>query len=131
LGDRLAAAPVWFKTHSVQLRVTPPRELARCGSETNRNPNVIDDGFRLSVAWLTAALRPVGPYPKLRMLGVFVVSSRTRARRRVLVTRVEHLGLAAELDGDDAEFASAKPKMLGKLPRHAITLVTTWFYIWD
>ena len=35
--------------------------------------------------------------PQLRMLGVFVVSSRTRARRRVQVTRVEHLGLAAEL----------------------------------
>ena len=36
--------------------------------------------------------------PQLRMMGVFVVSTRTRERRRVQVTRVEHLGLAAELE---------------------------------
>jgi hypothetical protein len=31
--------------------------------------NVTDDGFRLVVAWLTAALRPVGPYPILSLHG--------------------------------------------------------------
>ena len=31
--------------------------------------NVTDDGFRMVVAWLTAALRPVGPYPILSLHG--------------------------------------------------------------
>ena len=59
--------------------------------------------------------------PQLRMLGVFVVSSRTRARRRVQVTRVEHLGLVAELEARRSGFrvneavnvrktASSRPK---------------------
>jgi hypothetical protein len=44
---------------------------ARGGSIELLRPylNVTDDGFRLVVAWLTAALRPVGPYPILSLHG--------------------------------------------------------------
>ena len=42
--------------------------------------NVTDDGFRLVVAWLTAALRPVGPYPILSLHGEQGSAKSTLAR---------------------------------------------------
>ena len=45
-----------------------------------RYVNVTDDGFRLVVAWLTAALRPVGPYPILSLHGEQGSAKSTLAR---------------------------------------------------
>ena len=42
--------------------------------------NVTDEGFRLVVAWLTAALRPVGPYPILSLHGEQGSAKSTLAR---------------------------------------------------
>ncbi len=42
--------------------------------------NVDDDGFRLVIAWMTAALRPVGPYPILSLHGEQGSAKSTLAR---------------------------------------------------
>ena len=69
LGWELVDRPeVQFRRPEGMLPLPVP---ARGGSIELLRPyvNVTDDGFRLAVAWLTAALRPVGPYPILSLHG--------------------------------------------------------------
>ena len=49
--------------------------------------NLSDDGFRAMIAWLTAALRPVGPYPILSLHGEQGSAKSTLARRMMRFAR--------------------------------------------
>jgi hypothetical protein len=58
--------------------------------------NVDDDGFRLVIAWLTAALRPVGPYPILSLHGEQGSAKSTLARILRMLIDPQACALMAE-----------------------------------
>lgn len=64
------AAPVRFRRPRGMLALPMPSAGGGCGGLLRRFINVSDvEGLRLIVAWLVAALRPVGPYPVLLFQG--------------------------------------------------------------
>jgi hypothetical protein len=71
---------------------------ARDGSIDLLRPyvNLTDDGFRLMIAWLTAALRPVGPYPILSLHGEQGSAKSTLARILRLLIDPQSCPLLAE-----------------------------------
>jgi hypothetical protein len=93
LGDSSGAAiricaGGWEVVHRPEIKFQRPEGLLplpvpeRGGSIELLRPyvNVTDDGFRLLIAWITAALRPVGPYPILSLHGEQGSAKSTLAR---------------------------------------------------
>jgi hypothetical protein len=70
---------VWFRRAAGMLGLPVP-EPGGTLSDLRRFINVTDDDFPLLLAWLTAALRPCGPYPVLVLMGEQGVAKSTTAR---------------------------------------------------
>ena len=88
-------ADVQFKRPAGMLALPVPE---RGGSIELLRPyvNVDDDGFRLVIAWMTAALRPVGPYPILSLHGEQGSAKSTLARVLRLLIDPQHCALLGE-----------------------------------
>jgi hypothetical protein len=92
---------IYFKRPAGQLPLPVP---CRGGSIEllRRYVNVTEEGFRLLIAWLTAALRPVGPYPILSLHGEQGSAKSTLARiLRLLIDPQASSLLAEPFNGRD------------------------------
>jgi hypothetical protein len=86
--------------------------------------NVSDAGFRLVVAWMTTALRPVGPYPILSLHGEQGSAKSTLARILGLLIDPQSCPLLAEPDSTLDLMATAVNGWL--LAYDNITTVPNW-----
>jgi hypothetical protein len=115
---------IYFKRPAGQLRLPVP---CRGGSIEllRRYVNVRDDGFRLLIGWLTAALRPVGPYPILSLHGEQGSAKSTLARILRLLIDPQASSLLAEPANNRDLMATAVNGWL--LAYDNITAIPDWF----